>query len=151
MLQGGGKPWAEFRWDRGLKGEPLTVLRVDESEPPGVKHETAGAGLAAGTGVDFIPQQRVPEVAHVDTDLVGATSVEGALHESIHPGGVEDFIVSVSMLPGWRLNDRHTEAVARIAGDVSFHRPGALGRDALNDGEVDFSTLRPANCPVRLW
>jgi len=52
-----------------------------EAELPGVKH-LAGKIPGSFAGVKFVAEDRMTEVVKVNTDLVGAATVQSAFHEA---------------------------------------------------------------------
>ena len=73
------EPRCVFCGDGGLNGDASAVLGMVEGEAPGVQHEAARACLLPlRVGIDRIADERVAEVQHVHTNLVGAPCVQGA-------------------------------------------------------------------------
>ena len=74
-----GKPGGVLRRDGRLDADAFTGTRVVKGKSPGMQHETARFGfLPLGVGVDGIPNQRMPQVQHVDAYLMGAAGVQRA-------------------------------------------------------------------------
>ena len=74
-------PRGKYLRKRSDKVESLPADRVGDTEPACVQHQSAGLSLlAVELSVDHISDDGAADVVHVYADLVGAPSVENAMH-----------------------------------------------------------------------
>ena len=141
LFAGGVDPWSELGRDGSREMESLARARVIDAEFPGMEHQpTRLHGLSGDRGVNRIADQRCALVLHVHADLVSASGVQVAQHES--GAGLrirkQHFIIRDRGSARGRGDDRHFLSIARIASDVGkdcfARRLGCL----LSDAEVDF-------------
>jgi len=134
-------PRGVFWWDGGFEIHALTIGRMVEGQSPGVEHQASGLGcLTSGLCIDGIANNRVTKMQHVDTDLMGAASVQGAENERGIGRDVccEYFVVSNGGLAGAGVDHSHFQAVDRVASDVGEDVAFGCCWYALDHGEVEF-------------
>ena len=93
-----------------------------------------GDAAPLGAGVGWVADDRVPEVLHVDADLMGAAGAEAAAEKGCVAEALGDFVVG-NCLSSVR-DDRHSFAIARIAADCGFDRAAIIGWRAVDESEV---------------
>ena len=77
------EPGSVLRRDGSLQGNSAPISGVVECQSPGVQHEPAGAGfLLLRMGLYGVTDERVAEVQHVHTNLVGAAGMQRAHHQA---------------------------------------------------------------------
>jgi hypothetical protein len=102
-----------------------------------MEHETTWSSLLAlRVGVDGVTDERVPQVKHVDTYLVGTPRVERAEDKRGICGSVraEDIPVSNRRFAGTRIDHGHFESIDRMATNVGKDRARGLLRHTLDHG-----------------
>ena len=133
-----GEGLAHVLGHRRMEFQRLPGHGVNESQPVGMQRLALQVrkGCAAVQGV---AHQRVPQRCHVHPDLVRAPGVQGALHPAALVRAIQALEVGARRLARvqGQIDDRHAQAVARIAPDRGLHRAALRPRPgAMRQGQV---------------
>ena len=97
------------------------------------KRFVAAAALAAkyfGSTIAFITEQRMPDVFHVGTYLMGTARFKHTLHQRYIAEALYHAIVGDGRFPyfgvGWE--HRHAQSVLRVTGDIAFNAYLVFGK-----------------------
>jgi hypothetical protein len=109
-----------------------------KTEPPSMKHVSWCPSLAAVNGV---PKQSVPDMRHVNSNLVRAPRVQSALNNShIRPACVnfvQQLPLGARMPPAPLTHDGHFLAVNWVPSDRGVHFTRFLTKTPESEGEVN--------------
>ena len=103
-----------------------------------MKHVSWCASLAA---VDGVSKQSVPDMRHMDSNLVRASGMKAALNDSHVSAACVDFIQKLPLcarMPSASLaHDGHFLAVNRVPSDRGVHFTRFLTKTPESEGEVN--------------
>ena len=101
---------------------------MGEGQLGGVEALARQTGHGLFGPVHHIPQQGVPQIRHVDADLVGAARLQAAGDVGMAVLGVDDLPVGNCLPPVW--GDRHALAVCGVPPNGGVHRTAILPEGA---------------------